>query len=75
MSDQFTHRIAGLEDLDALHELMARSISQNQSDFLTPEQVAASDKVMGLGHAAGTRRYIFYHCERRPYCRLRWLEL
>ena len=48
MSDQFTHRIAGLEDLDALHELMARSISQNQSDFLTPEQVAASDKVMGL---------------------------
>ena len=48
MNNEFPHRIAGLEDLDALHELMARSIAQNQSDFLTPEQVTASDKVMGL---------------------------
>lgn len=48
MSDQFTHRIASLEDLDALHELMARAIAQLQSDFLTPQQIAASDKVMGL---------------------------
>jgi GNAT superfamily N-acetyltransferase len=48
MTDKFTHRIATLNDLEALHALMARSIAQNQADFLTPEQVAASDKVMGL---------------------------
>lgn len=48
MSDEFSHRIATLADLDTLHTLMARSIAQLQSDFLTPEQVAASDKVMGL---------------------------
>jgi GNAT superfamily N-acetyltransferase len=48
MNDEFTHRIANLYDLDALHKLMARAIAQLQSDFLTPEQVAASDKVMGL---------------------------
>ena len=48
MSDDFTHRIAGLGDLEVLHALMARAIGQNQSDFLTPEQVAVSDQVMGL---------------------------
>ncbi len=48
MSDEFTHRIATLDDLQALHTLMARSIAQNQSAFLTPAQVVASDKVMGL---------------------------
>jgi GNAT superfamily N-acetyltransferase len=48
MVDDFKHRIAGLDDLQALHTLMARAIGQNQSDFLTPEQVAASDQVMGL---------------------------
>ena len=48
MSDDFTHRIAGLDDLPALHALMARAIGQNQTEFLTPEQVAVSDQVMGL---------------------------
>jgi GNAT superfamily N-acetyltransferase len=48
MRDEFTHRIATRDDLEALHALMARSIAQNQSDFLTPAQIAASDKVMGL---------------------------
>lgn len=48
MSDGFTHRIATLDDLEALHRLMARAIGQNQSEFLTPEQVAVSDQVMGL---------------------------
>jgi GNAT superfamily N-acetyltransferase len=48
MTDEFKHRIATFDDLEALHALMARSIAQNQSDFLTAEQVAASDKVMGL---------------------------
>ena len=48
MSDEFQHRIATLSDLDALHRLMARSIAELQSDYLTPEQVIASAKVMGL---------------------------
>lgn len=48
MTDQFTSRIATLDDLEALHAVMARSIAQNQSAFLTPAQVEASNKVMGL---------------------------
>lgn len=47
MSD-FTHRLAQLEDLDALRTLMARAIARLQTDFLTPEQVSASHQVMGL---------------------------
>lgn len=48
MRTSFTNRIATLDDLDALHALMARSIAQLQSEFLTPEQVVASKHVMGL---------------------------
>ena len=48
MSNIFTDRIATLNDLDALHALMARSIALLQSDYLTPEQIVASAKVMGL---------------------------
>ena len=48
MSNIFTDRIATLDDLDALHALMARSIAELQSDYLTPEQIVASAKVMGL---------------------------
>lgn len=48
MTDPFTSRIATLDDLEALHAVMARSIAQNQSEFLTPAQVEASNKVMGL---------------------------
>ncbi len=48
MADELTYRIATLADLDALHRVMARSIAQNQSDFLDTAQVAASNKVMGL---------------------------
>jgi len=44
----FTHRLAELEDLDALRLVMRRSIDQLQHGFLSPEQVAASAKVMGL---------------------------
>jgi GNAT superfamily N-acetyltransferase len=45
---EFTHRIARPENLDALREVMRRSIESLQDDFLSPEQVAASHKVMGL---------------------------
>jgi GNAT superfamily N-acetyltransferase len=48
MTDDFVHRLAKLGDLQALHAVMDRSISQLQSTFLTPQQVAASHKVMGL---------------------------
>ena len=44
----FSHRIAKPDDLDALREVMRRSIEMLQDDFLDPEQVAASHKVMGL---------------------------
>ena len=44
----FTHRLARPDDLDPLREVMRRSIESLQDDFLTPEQVAASHKVMGL---------------------------
>lgn len=48
MAGQFISRIATLDDLDALHRVMVRSIAQNQSAFLSPAQIEASDKVMGL---------------------------
>jgi GNAT superfamily N-acetyltransferase len=48
MTKTFTYRIATLDDLDALRTVMARAIAQNQSDFLTPEQVAVSSRTMGL---------------------------
>jgi GNAT superfamily N-acetyltransferase len=48
MSDDFTPRLARLDDLGALHKVMARSIEQLQSSFLTREQIAASHHVMGL---------------------------
>jgi GNAT superfamily N-acetyltransferase len=43
-----THRLATEEDLPRLNALMTRSIEKLQDGFLTPEQVAASHKVMGL---------------------------
>jgi GNAT superfamily N-acetyltransferase len=44
----FTHRIATLDDLPALHALMGRAIAQLQHGFLDPAQIAVSHKVMGL---------------------------
>lgn len=45
---EFTHRVATLDDLDALREVMRRSIESLQDAFLSPQQVRASHKVMGL---------------------------
>jgi GNAT superfamily N-acetyltransferase len=45
---KLTHRLATLRDLDALREVMRRSIEKLQDQFLTPDQVRASHKVMGL---------------------------
>ena len=44
----FTSRLARITDLDALRGVMSRAIAGLQNDFLSPEQVAASHKVMGL---------------------------
>ena len=44
----FTHRLASIDDLDALREVMRRSIETLQTGFLTPEQVRVSHTVMGL---------------------------
>jgi GNAT superfamily N-acetyltransferase len=44
----FTHRVARLDDLDALRDVMRRSIESLQTGFLTPEQVRVSHTVMGL---------------------------
>ena len=43
-----TCRVATEADLEQLNALMERAISQLQSDFLTPEEIAASQHVMGL---------------------------
>jgi GNAT superfamily N-acetyltransferase len=48
MSDRFIHRLATIDDLDAMKRVMARSIEQLQSEYLTPDQVRASHMVMGL---------------------------
>lgn len=48
MTAHFIDRVARLDDLDALHRVMIRSITHLQTEFLTAEQVAASHKVMGL---------------------------
>lgn len=45
---QFTHRLATIEDLAALREVMRRSIKSLQEGFLTPEQIRVSHTVMGL---------------------------
>ncbi|MEP7004611.1 MAG: GNAT family N-acetyltransferase, partial [Sphingomonas bacterium] len=44
----FTHRLARIEDLEPLRALMRRSIAHLQQGFLSPDQVNASHKVMGL---------------------------
>lgn len=44
----FTYRIARMDDLEALRALMTRAIEHLQESFLSPEQVRASHKVMGL---------------------------
>lgn len=43
-----THRLAGADDLPALRAMMTRAIEQLQGEFLRPEQVRASHRVMRL---------------------------
>jgi GNAT superfamily N-acetyltransferase len=48
MTETMTHRLAQEADLPALHALMKRAIDSLQDGFLSPAQVRASHKVMGL---------------------------
>ncbi len=41
-------RLATLDDLSVLRDVMARSIDQLQTDFLSPDQITASHSFMGL---------------------------
>lgn len=45
---RFTHRVATEADIPALVALMDRSISGPLSAFLTPQQIVASRKLMGI---------------------------
>ncbi len=45
---ELSDRLATEDDLAALHRLMGRAITELQTAFLTPAQVAASRHVMGL---------------------------
>ena len=56
---EFTHRLAKTADLPALREVMRRSIETLQDGFLSPQQVAASHKVMGLDSQLVTDRTYF----------------
>lgn len=44
----FTHRLAQGGDIPAIAALMEASIGELQRGFLSPEQIAASRKIMGL---------------------------
>jgi hypothetical protein len=45
---EYRHRLATLDDVPAMRELMERAISGLQSAFLDPAQIAASRAIMGL---------------------------
>lgn len=60
------HRLATEEDLPALRALMQRSIERLQDEFLTPQQVRASHKVMGLDtQLVADRTYILVEVDGR----------
>lgn len=48
MMPQFRHRLARMDDVDALYAVMGRAIADLQRDFLDDAQIRASHKVMGL---------------------------
>jgi GNAT superfamily N-acetyltransferase len=44
----FSHRLATIEDVPALHALMGLAIATLQKGFLQPAQIAASAAIMGM---------------------------
>lgn len=62
----FAVRPATLEDLPALREVMRRSIDTLQDGYLTPEQVRASHRVMGLdSQIVRDGTYLVVECGKR----------
>lgn len=48
VSYTFTHRIAGVEDTDAIRELMQASIAENMKAFLSASEIEAAKESMGV---------------------------
>ena len=48
MTDRFTHRIATLDDIPAIMDLMAASIEHNMREFLSDDEIAAARESMGV---------------------------
>lgn len=48
MAAGLTHRIAGIDDADALGEVMNAAIAELQRGFLDPAQIESSRMIMGL---------------------------
>lgn len=44
----FTHRIAGVDDTDAIRELMQASIAENMKAFLSASEIEAAKESMGV---------------------------
>jgi GNAT superfamily N-acetyltransferase len=58
-----THRVATEADIPALVALMDRAIKGPLADFLTPDQIAASRKLMGLdSQIIADRIYFLVEC-------------
>lgn len=47
-ADEFTHRIAGNDDVPAIVALMRASIEVNMADFLSTEEIEAAKETMGV---------------------------
>ena len=45
---EFTHRIAQLDDIPAIMDLMAASIEHNMREFLSEDEIAAARESMGV---------------------------
>src|SRR5262245_15288266 len=45
---RFTHRLATMDDLESLEQVMDAAIAELQRDFLTPEQIESSRAIMGI---------------------------
>lgn len=48
MREEFTHRIAGNDDVPAIIELMRASIEVNMAEFLSAEEIEAAKETMGV---------------------------
>ncbi len=45
---QFSHRIAGVDDIPAIKELMGLAIAENMKAYLTAAEIEAARETMGV---------------------------